>query len=312
MKKRPKKRGAVQRRTPAPAPVPANAGGCGSDEQLERLWLHGRPESTAKAYGADLAWWVSNGLPRAWRALRLADCQAALERAATASGGVGRPASLARRIAALRSLLAFGHRIGYLPLDVGALLRPHRVPQELAERILEPEEVLRLLAAAGDSRSGARDHALVRVGYVAGARIAELVRLDWGHVHPAETGARLTLHGKGTKTRHVWITPGTAAELEALRAVVDPEGKGGPIFRARTGKRLGVRDGERVLERAAKRAKLRHVSPHWLRHAHATHALERGSPIHEVADQLGHASVATTSRYLHVRPGPGSARWLGL
>jgi integrase/recombinase XerD len=55
------------------------------------------------------------------------------------------------------------------------------------------------------------------------------------------------------------------------------------------------------------------VSPHWLRHAHATHALEHGhAPIHLVPATLGHASVATTSKYLHARPTDSSARYLGV
>ena len=54
------------------------------------------------------------------------------------------------------------------------------------------------------------------------------------------------------------------------------------------------------------------MSPDWLRHAHATHALEHGhAPIHLVQATLGHASVATTSKYLHARPTDSSARYLG-
>jgi integrase/recombinase XerD len=49
------------------------------------------------------------------------------------------------------------------------------------------------------------------------------------------------------------------------------------------------------------------VSPHWLRHSHASHALERGTPIHLVQETLGHASIATTGGYLHVRPTDSSA-----
>jgi hypothetical protein len=61
---------------------------------------------------------------------------------------------------------------------------------------------------------------------------------------------------------------------------------------------------------AAERAGLESkVSPHWLRHAHATHALERGAPIHLVQATLGHAPVATTGRYLHAHPSDSSARF---
>ncbi len=54
------------------------------------------------------------------------------------------------------------------------------------------------------------------------------------------------------------------------------------------------------------------VSAHWLRHAHASHSLERGAPIHLVQATLGHASIATTGRYLHARPSDTSARYLGV
>jgi len=54
------------------------------------------------------------------------------------------------------------------------------------------------------------------------------------------------------------------------------------------------------------------VSAHWLRHAHASHALDRGAPIHLVQATLGHASVATTGRYLHARPNDSSSRYLAV
>jgi integrase/recombinase XerD len=282
--------------------------GARSDGELVRLWLLGRPASTLKAYGADLEWWRARGVPArgGWRSLRFRDIERAF-RELEAS-----PATRARRVATLRSLLAWGHRIGYLPLNVGAVLRLPPVPDKLAERILDPDEVMRLLVAAGAApRQGPRDHAFVRLAYVSGARVDELVRLDWEHIHTATAGgASLTLHGKGSKTRHVWITQGTADELAELGRGL--QATTGAVFRNRFGKRLAVRDAERLVEAAAARAGLGKVSPHWLRHSHSTHALERGAPIHQVAADLGHSSVATTSRYLHARPGTGSARWLGL
>jgi integrase/recombinase XerD len=69
----------------------------------------------------------------------------------------------------------------------------------------------------------------------------------------------------------------------------------------------------RLVYQAAKEACLdERPSPHWRRHAHATHALERGAPIHLVQATLGHASVATTGRYLHARPTDSSAKYLPL
>jgi hypothetical protein len=54
------------------------------------------------------------------------------------------------------------------------------------------------------------------------------------------------------------------------------------------------------------------VSPHWFRHAHASHALDRGAPIHLVQATLGHTSITTTGRYLHARPQDSSSRFLPL
>src|SRR5579862_4262263 len=66
-----------------------------------------------------------------------------------------------------------------------------------------------------------------------------------------------------------------------------------------------------IVRRAAEQAGIAaKVSPHWLRHAHASHALDHGAPIHLVQATLGHSSVATTSAYLHARPGDSSARFL--
>jgi integrase/recombinase XerD len=74
------------------------------------------------------------------------------------------------------------------------------------------------------------------------------------------------------------------------------------------------RQAERIVKQAATEAGLKNassVSPHWLRHAHASHAMDRGAKIHLVRGTLGHASVATTGRYLHARPDESSALFLG-
>jgi len=52
------------------------------------------------------------------------------------------------------------------------------------------------------------------------------------------------------------------------------------------------------------------TSTHWLRHCHASHALNRGAPIHLLSQTLGHASVATTSKYLHAKPNDSSGLYL--
>ena len=280
----------------APAPV-AQADG---DATLLRLWLHGRPGTTARAYAADarrfLAF-VGKPLPGA----TLGDLQAyadSLDGLATATRQ--------RRLAAVKSLLAFGHRLGYLPFDVGRAVRAPRLKSTLAERILPEDAVHRMLTLEADRRN----HAILRLFYAAGLRVSELAALKWRDLQPREESGQVTVFGKGEKTRAVLLTPATWAELVALRGEAGPDD---PVFRSRQGGPLTDRQARRIVLAAAKRAGLEAVvSPHWLRHAHASHALDRGAPIHLVQATLGHASVATTGRYLHARPADSSARYLAV
>jgi site-specific recombinase XerD len=79
------------------------------------------------------------------------------------------------------------------------------------------------------------------------------------------------------------------------------------------GRVLDPSQADRSVAAAAKRAKIKgNVSAYWLHHAHASHALDRGAPPHLMQSTLGHASLSTTSRYLHARPGDSSARYLAI
>jgi integrase/recombinase XerD len=98
-------------------------------------------------------------------------------------------------------------------------------------------------------------------------------------------------------------------QLQALRG----EAKAAdPVFPSRKGGgSLDVSQVRRIVYLAARQAGLEQkVSPHWMRHAHASHALDRNAPIHLVQATLGHASVSTTGRYLHARPTDSSAFYL--
>ena len=88
-------------------------------------------------------------------------------------------------------------------------------------------------------------------------------------------------------------------------------GEDAPVFRSRRGGHLHPSQVLRIVKAAARRAGLsRCPSPHWLRHSHASHALDRGAPIHLVQATLAHSSVATTGRYLHARPDESSSSFI--
>ena len=130
------------------------------------------------------------------------------------------------------------------------------------------------------------------------------------------------LVGKGGKEREVLLPADLATPLRAFKG--DVVGAG-PVFTARPSTQhraenrpagaLSVQAVGQILQKAAQRAPLPQrvkdgVSPHWLRHAHASHALDNGAPISLVQQTLGHGSIKTTSIYAHAKPGASSALYL--
>ena len=124
---------------------------------------------------------------------------------------------------------------------------------------------------------------------------------------------RITVLGKGSVTRSIRI-PASVWRLVIGLKPADMD-VGDAVFRSRKKKAGGLQPLAvlRIVRAAAQRAGIEAaVSPHWLRHAHASHALDRGAPIHLVQATLGHASINTTGRYLHARPNDSSSRFLPL
>ncbi len=218
------------------------------------------------------------------------------------------PNSQRTAISAVKSLLTFGHKLGILPVNVGLPVRSPKAKDTLNERILSEVEVQTMIARETNSRN----KAILRLLYSAGLRVNELCALTWKDLTVRGDSGQMTVFGKGGKTRTVLLPAPMWRDVIKLRS----DGGGDePVFRSRErdekGGALDRSQVYRIVARAAKRAGIEGcVGPHWLRHAHASHSLDRGAPIHLVQQTLGHASVATTSRYLHVRPNESSSLYL--
>ncbi|MCJ2086019.1 tyrosine-type recombinase/integrase [Methylobacterium sp. E-005] len=154
-----------------------------------------------------------------------------------------------------------------------------------------------------------RNRVLLTVLYGGGLRISDVCGLRWRDLTARDEAGQATVFGKDGKTRAVLLSAATWKGLLALRGEAPDNA---PVFLSRKGGALDPNAVHRVVKAAAARAGLRSkVSAHWLLHAHASHSLDRGAPIHLVQATQGHASVATTGRYLHARPSESSARFLG-
>jgi integrase/recombinase XerD len=272
-----------------------------SDTQLIEIWLHGRSQHTQRAYAADIVRF-RRGAGKPLAAVTLVDLQAFADSLANIAA-----TSRYRTLSAVKSLLAFGHRIGYLPFDVGRVLRLPAMRSRLAERILPESDIHRILSLEPDERN----RLILTVLYASGVRVSELCGLAWRDVQANGEGCQITVWGKGDKQRAIHMPQSVAQRLAKLRAgAADAD----PVFRSR--KRGGALEPAaifRIVRRAAARAGIElPVAPHWLRHSHASHALDHGAPIHLVQATLGHASITTTGRYLHARPQDSSSRFLAL
>ena len=272
-----------------------------SDREMVALWV-GRHESrhTRRNYQRQAERFLAHvGQPLA--VIRLGDVQGY---AASLDGLAS--ASRANALAAVKSLLSFAQEIGYLRFNVGKAVKLPSVKETLAERIMGETDAMRLVALEPDPRN----RALLTMLYGAGVRVSELCALRWRDLAPRSEAGQVTTMGKGGKTRAVLLSTNTWRTVQALRGEAGPDD---PVFLSRKGGHLDPATAWRIVKTAAARAGLSEaVSPHWLRHAHASHSLDRGAPLSLVKDTLGHASVATTGRYLHARPSDSSARYLGI
>jgi integrase/recombinase XerD len=268
-----------------------------NDETLTRLWLHGRPATTAAAYSRDAGALLAH-VAKPLRAVTLGDLQ---DYASSLSGLA--PASQARKIAACKSLIAFAHKLGYLPFDTARPLHTPRLKDTLAERIITEAEAQRLIALEPNPRN----QALLRLLYSCGLRISEACGLCWRDLKGAKSGGQATVFGKGGKTRAVLIQAKLWRLLQALKRDAGPDD---PVFRGQRGG-LDRSGAHRICKAAGKRAGLDpRLSAHWLRHASASHALDNGAPVHVVQQSLGHASLATTTRYSHARPSESVSQYI--
>jgi site-specific recombinase XerD len=196
------------------------------------------------------------------------------------------PATIARKIAAIRSFLRF-------------TLGPRRVPDaslapRRAKRLPDTPKTAKVEAALDalvcDGPLPLRNRALVELVYSAGLRSAEAVGLDLADVDFDRE--QLHVRGKGGKERIVPLGEEAAHVVARYLREARPElarGANDALFLSTRGRRLDTSTLRRLLPH-----------PHRLRHSFATHLLEGGADLRTIQELLGHSSLSTTQVYSHV------------
>jgi integrase len=176
----------------------------------------------------------------------------------------------------------------------------HTTSQAETGRHLSMGELAALMGACADStKAGARDAAVIAVGYACGLRRSELAGLELEHFDRDKEA--LTIHGKRNRVRIVYVSNGA---LDALMGWIEVRGQDpGPLFlRIRRGDHIGdagitAQAVYNILERRREEAKVQPFTPHDLRRTFAGELLDAGADIATVQQLMGHANVQTTAGY---------------
>ena len=285
-----------------------------TDALIVEMWLEGRSVKTQRVYRSeaqDLFGFVGQPLAQ----MKLEDLQRFARR--LESKGLA-ASSRASKLARIKSLFSFASSdgVGHLRFNVAAALKLPKVKETLNERILTEEQVQKMIDAAKPGR----DRLIVQMIYWLGVRAEELSSLCWRDVKPIEDGsgaAVVTVFGKGEKTRHLRIEKDVFDRLMEWRmrfscgSLIVVQHEDAPVFESRERRAISPGRIWGIVTAAAKRAGIGvKASTHWLRHAHATHAIEHGCDVRIVQQSLGHKSLSTTERYIHARPKISSGKFL--
>ncbi len=211
--------------------------------------------------------------------------------------------SIARHMSTLRMFGRFLAANGYCPADPSELLETPKTWRTMPQ-VMHLKQVEALLNAVDPaSVTGRRDRAVLETLYATGARASEIGTIALNDLH-AELGV-VKIQGKGNRQRIVPIgRPALAAIERYLREsrprLFKPERPTDRLFLTQRGTAFDRFRVWHLVRKYARRAGVRHVHPHTLRHSFATHLLGGGADLRVVQELLGHAKVTTTQIYTHV------------
>ena len=269
------------------------------DTFIDHLWLEdGLSINTLDSYRADLSQfnsWLKSDL--------LSASQADIQHYLAVKFPQSKPRSISRLIASLRRFYRYALRENLIKTDPTLQIESPKLPRSLPKSLNE-KEVEDLLGAPNINENiGLRDRAMLELLYASGLRVSELVTVKVNEVSTQDGVVRVT--GKGSKTRLVpmgeeaadWID----GYLKTARLKILDGQMSDALFVTKRGCAMTRQAFWYLIKRYALVAGItKHMSPHVLRHAFATHLLNHGADLRVVQMLLGHADISTTQIYTHV------------
>ena len=280
-----------------------NQSAVSNDSTLIELFLQSkRSANTREAYGRDIAMFQTFGAGVAQSTLKTL-----LDFADDIADSDMSVATQRRVLSTIKSLFSFAHKIGYILFNAAVAIELPTIEDTLSEKLLTEKEVKSIIANAPTPR----DKAVILTLYVTGMRVSELCSLEWRNLNQ-ESGTISFLSAKGKKTITQRIT--AVCFWQAIGSIKTAAAcSADKVFCSRDESSITRQAVHTIVAQSAKVAGIdKPVSPHWLRHAKASHALSNGATVALVSRDLGHSSVAITSRYLHALPSESSADYLNI
>ena len=272
------------------------------DEFCDAIWLEeGLAKNTLASYRRDLAK-LSAWLERSNASL-LAASHGDLLAFLAANSPRMKATSTGRLLSSAKRFYQYLLRQGRIAADPTLKIERPKLPRSLPKSLTEAEVEALIQAPDTNTHLGLRDRAMLEMLYASGLRVSELVNLKVSEAS-LDMGVVRAM-GKGSKER---LVPLGEESLDWLRRYLDQAR--GAILDGRQSDALFVtqRGGPmtrqmfwNLIQRYAARAAIqKHLSPHTLRHAFATHLLNHGADLRVVQMLLGHADISTTQIYTHV------------
>ena len=256
-------------------------------------------EHTVKAYRGDLENF-RNFLLKEEKKIEDADV-AAINAYVSTLYGKNSPASVERKVSAIRSFFSYLVRKGLAAQNPAKLVRTPKKEKHLPV-FLSVDEVFNLVDVKDfeENPLRVRDRAILELLYSSGLRVSELAGATLADLSMGE--AIIRVRGKGNKER---IVPVGSKALSALGEYLDIRGMLKPasdrIFLNSRGGGITTRSLARIIKKYGLVSGIsKNVSPHVLRHSFATHLLAGGADLRAIQEMLGHASLSTTQRYTHL------------
>ena len=273
------------------------------DRFLDAIWMErGLSQNTLGAYRADLMT-LGRSLSEQEKTIDNAEKADLLAFIAGRVEGGAKPRSTARQLSSFRRFFRYIMREGMRDTDPTADIEMPRIGRTLPKTLSEDEVESLLHAPNIDEPLGHRDRAMLELLYATGLRVSELINLKQSQVNFNQGVLRIV--GKGDRER---LIPLGEESQRWLRDFIDGprmeillERQTDYLFPTRRGDRMTRQAFWHIIKRYAEKAGVRQkMSPHSLRHAFATHLLNRGADLRVVQLLLGHSDLSTTQIYTHV------------